>query len=307
MLLYDDSMQLKHKTFIALGSFDGLHLGHLSLIRKTVELAKEYHCKSMVYTFGNHPMTIINKGKAPKLIQTNNDKFQLLQDENVDLLHFEEFNEKYMNTKCEEFILNLINKYNVMGIVVGFNYKFGKNNTGDINVLKRLSVKYNFQLVVCPPFLVEDVVVSSTYIRQLISMGKVQDIKKYLGRYFSVNGMVVHGKKIGKKLGFPTANLQFNEQCILPKVGVYFTAIEYNGKCFKAITNIGYNPTVNGKNLTVESHLLNFDGNLYGDTLKIYFIEGIREEKKFDNIQLLKETLANDKEYVNKRKIIFKI
>lgn len=307
ILLYDNNnIQLEKKTIIALGSFDGLHLGHLSLIRKTIELANKHNCQSMVYTFENHPMTVISKEKVPKLIQTNNEKIELLKEQGLDLLRFEEFNLQCMNTECEDFILNLINKYNAIGIVVGFNYRFGKNNKGDINLLKTLSTKHNFKLTVCPPFSVDNIVVSSTYIREIITAGKVENVKKYLGRYFSLQGIVIHGKKLGTKLGFSTANLQLDTKYLLPKAGVYFTFVEYKEKYFKAITNIGYNPTVNGKNLTVETHLLDFNDDLYGETLKIYFIERMRDEKKFDNIELLKETLAADKDNANKKNIIFK-
>ncbi|SHJ41834.1 riboflavin kinase / FMN adenylyltransferase [Hathewaya proteolytica DSM 3090] len=305
MILLDDKCtELKHKTFIALGSFDGLHLGHLELIKKTVSLAKENNCYSMVYTFDNHPMTVINAEKAPKLIQSNEDKISLLKAEGVDYVKFEKFDFKCMNTECDDFVCALADKYNANGIVVGFNYRFGKGNRGDIELLSKLCSTYNLKLHICPPFIIDKNIVSSTFIRNLILNGQVSSVKKYLGRYFSIEDTVIHGKEIGRVLGFPTANLILDSRFITPKRGVYFTIVQFNNIFYKAITNVGYNPTVSGTKLSIESHILDFNENIYGCKIKVYFLEWLRDEMKFGSLEELKNRLSLDKESVYKKQNI---
>lgn len=305
MIILEDNFNIKfqHNTYVALGSFDGLHLGHLSLIKKVKELSKQANCKSMIYTFKNHPMTLINKSKLPKLIQSNEDKVEILKDEGIDILNFATFDLNHMKMDSEEFIYNLIKNYNVKGIVVGFNYKFGNENLGDVKLLNELSKKYNFDLCVCPPISFEDNIISSTFIRKLIQNGEVKKVKNFLGRYFSISGEVIEGRKIGRTMGFPTVNLKYDENLLLPQRGVYYTVAIYKDKLYKGISNIGYNPTVNGDHLSVETNILNFHEDIYGDEIRIFFIEKLREEKKFNSLDELKSTLNRDKQNVEKKEI----
>ncbi|UXZ09403.1 bifunctional riboflavin kinase/FAD synthetase [Clostridium perfringens] len=285
----------KKSTYVALGSFDGIHKGHLALINKSNELSRKNDSLSMVYTFKNHPRKFINKEGAPKLLVTLHEKIRILEDLNVDLSSFVEFNKKFMELEPEEFIENLIKNYNVRGIVVGFNYRFGHKNKGDVKLLKELCDLKGLELYVIEPFTYKSEVVSSTRIRKALSEGELEDANNMLGRYFSLNGEVVSGKKIGRTINFPTANLKNNDEIILPKIGVYYTNVEVNGEIYKGITSVGNNPTVNGKNTTVETHILNFDEDIYGKHIKLYFIRKIRNEKKFNSLEELKEQLIKDK------------
>lgn len=257
----------------------------------------------MVYTFKNHPRKFINKEGAPKLLVTLHEKIRILEDLKVDLSSFVEFNKKFMELEPEEFIENLIKNYNVRGIVVGFNYRFGHKNKGDVKLLKELCDLKGLELYVIEPFTYKSEVVSSTRIRKALSEGELEDANNMLGRYFSLNGEVVSGKKIGRTINFPTANLKNNDEIILPKIGVYYTNVEVNGEIYKGITSVGNNPTVNGKNTTVETHILNFDEDIYGKHIKLYFISKIRNEKKFNSLEELKEQLIKDKKFAEESNI----
>lgn len=299
----DFNRVIQKSTYIALGSFDGIHKGHLALINKSIELSKNNDALSMVYTFKNHPRTFINKESAPKLIVTLSEKIKILEDLKVDLSSFVEFDKKFMKLEPEKFIDNLIKNYNVKGIVVGFNYRFGHKNKGDVRLLKELCNLKGIELCVIEPFTYKSEVVSSTRIRKALSEGELEDANNMLGRYFSLSGEVVSGKKIGRTINFPTANLKTAEKIILPKIGVYYTNVEIYGKIYKGITSVGNNPTVNGKNITVETHILNFDEDIYGKNIKLYFINKIRNEKKFNSLEELKEQLIKDKKFAEKSNI----
>ena len=294
---------VQKSTYVALGSFDGIHKGHLALINKSNELSRKNDSLSMVYTFKNHPRKFINKAGAPKLLVTLHEKIRILEDLKVDLSSFVEFNKKFMELEPEEFIDNLIKNYNVRGIVVGFNYRFGHKNKGDVKLLKELCDLKGLELYIIDPFTYKSEVVSSTRIRKALSEGELEDANNMLGRYFSLNGEVVSGKKIGRTINFPTANLKNNDEIILPKIGVYYTNVEVDGEIYKGITSVGNNPTVNGKNTTVETHILNFDEDIYGKHIKLYFISKIRNEKKFNSLEELKEQLIKDKKFAEESNI----
>ncbi|WP_300348063.1 bifunctional riboflavin kinase/FAD synthetase [Clostridium sp.] len=294
---------VQKQTYVALGSFDGIHKGHLALINKSIELAKKNDSLSMVYTFKNHPRTLINKGGAPKLIINLEEKTEMLQYLGVDLSVFVEFTKKFMSLEPEEFINNLIKEYNVKGIVVGFNYRFGYKNKGDVNFLKELVLSKGVELYIIDPFTYKDDVVSSTRIRNAVLEGRMYEAYNMLGRYFSLKGEVVGGKRIGRTIDFPTANIDINKKIVLPKIGVYYTNVELNGEVYKGITSVGNNPTVNGKNITVETHILDFDEDIYGKEIKLYFISKIRDEKKFNSLEELKLQLINDKNFAEKSNI----
>lgn len=300
-----DGVKLEDKkiqTYVALGSFDGLHKGHLSLINKIKELAKKNNGKSMVITFKNHPLSLINPDITPKLIMDIDSKIRVLEKNEVDYLALIEFTTEVMKMQPEEFIKYIKENFNVEGIVVGFNFKFGYKNLGDVNLLKELSSKYNYKLEVIDAYTYGEEVVSSTRIRRLIKEGRVSEVKDMLGEYYSITGVVVHGKKIGRTIGFPTANLSFEKDYVVPEKGVYYTKIKHNNKFYKGITSVGYNPTVNGKELTIETYILDFEKEIYGEKLKVEFIERIRGEMKFNSLEELKDQINRDKLYaINKK------
>ena len=299
MVIIKDNFKtkLKYPTYIALGSFDGLHLGHMHLINRTVELSKENNAKSMICTFKNHPLSVINKEICPKLIMDNDTKMNLLQSTGIDIVNLVNFDKEFMKITPEGFIKNMVNFYNAKGIIVGFNYRFGYKNLGDVEMLQKYSSILGYKLYVCEAISVNNEVVSSSSIRHLIAEGNIIKANELLGRSHSITGEVIKGKQLGRTIGFPTVNLNYSKHYILPKGGVYYTLAEYENNIYKAITNIGYNPTVEGGKLSVETYILNFDKQIYGEKVKIYFVNRIRDEVKFDTIEELRKQLIKDKEY----------
>lgn len=296
---------IKEGSYVALGSFDGIHMGHMSLINKTVELARNNNAKSVVYTFKNHPREVINKDASIELLMDNEEKYNVLKENNIDIIKFQEFNMNFMQKSSEEFVRDLVEEFNVKGIVVGFNYRFGYKNSGDVKLLETLSKKYNYTLYVMPAFTYNNLIVSSTEIRNVIKEGNIEKANIMLGRAYMLHGLVERGKQIGRTIGFPTANLKYNKKKILPKEGVYYTEIKVNNNLYKAITNIGNNPTVNGLKLTVESYLLDFDEDIYDKEIQVYFLKYIRGVHKFNSLDELKNQLEKDKNFAyNQKKYI---
>ena len=305
MLVLEDAILKKEnrKNFVALGSFDGLHKGHLSLIRKIKQLAEEGKGQSIVYTFKNHPRKFININSTLNLLMTNEEKISILEKEGIDILAFKKFDKETMKMSPEDFIKNICENFNIKGIVVGFNFKFGYKNAGDIKLLNELKSKYHFDLYVMEPCIYNDSVVSSTRIREAIIDGNMEEAFNMLARPYSLEGKVIHGKKLGRTIGFPTANLEIDKSKCIPARGVYYTNVSIKGKIFKGITSVGHNPTVNGIDLTIETYILDFNENIYNKEIKLYFIDKIRDEIKFNNIDELVNQLKKDKKYVETKNI----
>ncbi|MDU5106113.1 MULTISPECIES: bifunctional riboflavin kinase/FAD synthetase [unclassified Clostridium] len=306
MIVIDDIIMDNKKSdnYVALGSFDGLHYGHLSLVRKTVELAREKNGKSMVFTYKNHPKTIIKPDSVPKIIMDLDTKLEYLEEENVDIVILRSFTKEFMSMEAEDFIKLLCEDYNVKGIVVGFNFRFGHKNLGDINLLKNLQNKYGYELFIMEPYTYKGNAISSTRIRECILEGEVKEATNMLSKPYLIKGKVIHGKQLGRTIGVPTANLEFNDKMVIPGKGVYYTNVKYNGRVFKGITSVGNNPTVNGKELTIETFILDFDEMIYGEELKVYFIEKIRGEIKFDSLDELVAQIKRDEDFARAKEII---
>lgn len=303
MILINDDLKDKkfENTYVALGSFDGIHKGHLVLIDEIIQKAKKNGGKSVVYTFENHPLSVVDKERAPKLLLNNDDKKEILEELGVDVLCLKKFNNDLMKLEPEEFIVNLISEFNVKGIVVGFNYKFGYKNKGDVQFLKELSKKFNFELCVEEPYKIDEEIVSSTKIRNLISCGDIKKANDMLGRCYCLSGIVVGGKRLGRTIGFPTANLKTLDTMLIPKIGVYYTNVKIKDKIYKGITSVGNNPTVNGKNTTIETYILDFNEDIYDSNIKVYFISRLRDEKKFSGLDELKKQLEMDKSFAKEQ------
>lgn len=296
---------MKVPTVIILGSFDGIHVGHRALIEGAKALAGEIkaklkvdHVEVMVCTFDNHPLSVINKDICPKLIMGNKEKAELFEELGVDILNFMEFNRGFMEISPFEFIKNIKEHYNAHGIVVGFNYRFGYKNLGDVELLKKNSLNLGYELKIVEPVTVDGEVASSSVIRHNLQEGNIERANKLLRRPYMLKGKVIEGKHIGRTIDFPTVNLNYNKKYLVPKGGVYGTIVEYKKSFYKGITNIGFNPTVDGKKLSIETHILNFNENIYKKDIKIYFLEKIRDEKKFSTLSELKEQLIKDKIFV---------
>lgn len=306
MQIIDNTFEgvLDKKTYIALGSFDGLHLGHMSLIQKCIQLAKQHNGSSMVYTFKNHPLTVVNPNIAPKLLMDNSTKREILQGVGIDILCLVEFSREVMQTSAEDFVLELLTKYNMGGVVVGFNYRFGHKNQGDVSLLQELAKKYNFKVEIMNPLDFNGELISSSRIRNLVENGDITQANQMLSKPFMLSGEVISGKKLGRTLGYPTANIMVDERFIIPRSGVYYTQIRHNGKWYIGMTNVGYNPTVESTTkINVETYILNFDIDIYGDEIQVFFIERIRDEVKFSSIEELVNQMKKDFDYVKDKKI----
>ncbi len=300
--------KIQDSTIIILGSFDGIHKGHRALIDGAKKVAKNlekkyknHKIKIMVCTFENHPLSVVNKDICPKLIMSNDRKSELFEKLGVDIVNFMNFNKELMEISPEDFIMNLKKYYNAVGIVVGFNNRFGYKNLGDTELLNKFSDILGYNLLVIKPVKVDGEVISSSVIRHHIQEGNIERANKLLATSFMIHGRIVKGKQFGRTMGFPTINIDYDKKYIIPKGGVYSTIVSYNNRLFKGITNIGYNPTVNGDKLSIETHIIDFNQDIYGEEVNIYFIEKIREERKFANIDELRHQLKLDKCFVRSR------
>ena len=288
------------ESVVTIGNFDGIHKGHQVLIEKATEYAKKNNVISTVFTFNNHPVNYF-KPNSIKNIITNNDKIKILKTMGVDYIINIPFDEYMTKISGYDFVKDiLIDELGAKKIIVGHDFTFARNKEGNIDLLKELSKKNGFLLEIVNPVKIDDIRISSSYIRKLILDGKVEDARKYLGRNYKLSGEVIHSKKLGRTIGFPTANISIDENIIIPKVGIYATKVYVNGTIYYGATNVGYNPTVNGNKLSIETNILEFNDDIYGKIITIEFLERIRDEKKFNGIEELKEQLQKDTKYIYK-------
>lgn len=287
---------------ITVGNFDGVHLGHKSLIQEAKTQAANLNGTSVVFTFHPHPKIFLNTSKDFKLLNTKEEKIELIKQENPGHLVIFPFNEKFANYSFIEFVENILVKtLNVKCLIIGYDHKFGKNREGNIEKLHKLSQKYDFRIIQLEALKHHDKIISSKLIRSCISEGKVLEAAEYLGYNYYLTGKVIQGNKIGNAIGFPTANIKAsNSRKLMPAIGVYATFIEINKKIYKSMTNIGYRPTLNMKDVTIETHIFDFKETIYEEEVRLYVIKKIRDEKKFDGIKALKRQLENDKATVIK-------
>jgi riboflavin kinase/FMN adenylyltransferase len=288
---------LKNHTGVALGNFDGLHIGHMALIRTMISECRLNGISSVVYTFMKHPENILRKNLYNPLITNNDQKSALLENMDIDYLCYQEFDEEFSRLSPEDFVRNiLIGKLNVRIAVVGFNYRFGYMGRGDTELLKYLGQEYGFKVIVVPPVRVNAEIVSSTLIRENIRKGRMDKVFQLLGRHFSLNGTVVGGRRIGRTLGFPTANIIADPEMVLPANGVYITKTRINGQWMNSVTNIGNAPTVRGQggSFSIETHILNYADDLYGTQIEVCFFEKLRGEKRYESTEALKKQVLED-------------
>jgi riboflavin kinase/FMN adenylyltransferase len=279
---------------IALGSFDGVHVGHQKLMEMLKYNADIFGCASMIYTFGVHPRKILKPDKPIYMITNNAQRAEIIDEIGVDVLFLEDF-QKIMNLSAEEFFLNvIIEKFNAKCIIIGYNFNFGKNGEGNAEKLTQLGSKYGVKVEVVSPVLVKGEAVSSSLIRHKINEGNVFDVYQYLGRTYSIRGKVIHGKKNGKAMGIRTANIDINNEAIVPLKGVYITDTKIDNRTYKSVTNVGINPTFQGGALSIETHVLDFDGDLYDQDIEVYFIKRLRDEIPFEKVEDLINQIKND-------------
>ena len=282
---------------LTIGTFDGVHLGHKKIIKKLVKSAKEKKLRSCILTFFPHPRNFLSKSNDLKMINTIREKKEILDELGVDELIIQEFNDEFSNLSANEFIIHLLKFCEIKEIIVGFNHKFGKDREAGIDELKVYGKKYGFDVCEIDAFDINQINISSTKIRNAIGAGEVELCNEYLGYNFSIDGNIVKGKSIGKKIGFPTANIRVEENYkILPKNGVYFVSCKIKNIQKFGMMNIGFNPTFGNKKLTIEVNIFDFNQDVYGENIKIEFIKFIRNEIKFQNIDELIKQIKIDRE-----------
>ena len=283
-------------TVLTIGTFDGVHLGHQKIVERVVTTARQEGLLATVFTFFPHPRMVVQHDKGLKLIHTLEEKKQLLQQLGVDLLVVQPFNEAFAQLSAEEFVSTiLVEHLNVKKVIIGYDHRFGRNRTANIDDMRLFGKKYGFAVEEISVQEVDEVSVSSTKIREALNKGDVTTAEHYLGTPYSLTGRVVHGLKLGRTLGYPTANIQVTEDDkLLPKDGVYAVYSYIDGRKVYGMMSIGKNPTIEGKGASIEVYFFDFNGDLYDQKLTIEFVQYLREEQKFATIDLLKKQLQDD-------------
>jgi len=297
MLIFNTLEEIKdiESSVIAFGNFDGIHLGHQEIIKKSVKSAGVSNLKSSVFTFSNHPKNLIKGGMSVKNILYPEEKAEIIESLGVDYLFNIPFDEAMMNMDPMNFIDDLlVDKLKMKEAYCGFNFRFGHKGKGNPQSLLKEGERCGFGLHVLQPYKVDGYVVSSSLIRDLIAAGKVDQCSKYLGRNYSIGGEVQVGNKIGRTIGFPTSNIIVDETMVTPSNGVYVTICIYNDVRYPSITNAGVKPTIGKYEKNVETHIFHFDKELYGKNIKVEFLQKIRDEIKFKDVETLKEQIIKD-------------
>ena len=296
MIVYKNlNIKKKHKdSVIAIGNFDGLHVGHQKVLKEARQRAKSKKLKFGLITFEPVPTMFFNKDIKNHRINNLNQKIYFLKKIKLDFLVIINFNKTFSNLSAESFVRKIIyDKLKCKYIFISRNFRFGKKRLGDINTLKNLEKKYLYKTLVTTPHKKKNKIISSSLIRKIIQKGKIKEVEKFLGRPWSVEGEVIKGEQRGRLIGFPTCNIKLNSYTI-PKLGVYSVQVKVDNLKKKGIANIGYRPTFNGKTLLLEVNIFGLKRNLYKKTLKVSFINFIRSEKKFKNINQLKVQIKKD-------------
>lgn len=284
---------------VSIGMFDGVHLGHSSVINRVIEIAKEKKSKSIIITFSNSPASYFSKDKIDLQITNSQEKIDLFNNTQLDYLFVIEFNEYIANLIPSAFINEiLISLFNVKYIVFGYDNHFGKNREGTFEYTTQNFKDIQAELIIASKK--DRITISSTRIKEEIQNGRILQANNLLGHKFSVSGNVVQGMKMGRKLGFPTANVKYDSsEKILPKNGVYYTLTKINEKEYLSVTNIGIKPSVQeSKVVSIESHILDYNQSIYDQQITIIFIDRIRDEKKFNHLEDLIEQINRDIETV---------
>jgi len=281
---------------LSLGMFDGVHFGHISIINLLKSVAQENNLETAILTFWPHPRKVFNPNDEIKLLNTLNEKLNLLENANLDVVFLKSFDENFRNLTGEEFIRQiLVQKLNVKHIIIGHDHVFGKNKSGNFELLQKLSKELDFVVQQLDAVKEGEFNISSTKIRNCLANGNIIGANKMLGYHYSVSGKVIDGKKLGRTIGYPTANIEVDELKLLPKKGAYIVEVYVKNKFYKGMLSIGTNPTVNGDKLTVEVYILDFNEDIYGDEITVKFRDFLHEEIKFESLEKLIERLDEDK------------
>ncbi len=288
--------ELFEATSIAIGNFDGVHLGHQKLIKKAIQEAENRNLTSIALTFEPHPLKVLKPDVSPLLLLPLSEKIRIIKFLGIDYIVVLNFSEEFSSLSPEKFAKEVLSeRLKAKFVVVGENFRFGKNREGDKKDLVNLGKKLGFDAFIQPAVIIKGLPVSSTRIRRILKEGRIEEAWKLLGRPFKIVGKVIKGKGRGKKLGFPTANINVENE-LIPKTGVYAVFVEIDEKLLRGVMNIGYNPTFGEEKLSVEVHILDFNEEIYEKKIGVYLIKRLRNESRFANINELIKAIKRDVE-----------
>lgn len=281
---------------LSLGMFDGVHLGHQSIIKELNKIADLKNLNTAILSFWPHPRLVFNPNEDLKLLNTIEEKISLFKKFEIQNLFFQNFDEEFRNLSGEEFVRQiLINQLNVKHLIIGYDHVFGKNKSGNFDLSKTLSKELDFEVEQMEAVNLHNAHISSTKIRKALQAGNIAEANEMLGYHYPISGKVIHGKKIGRSIGYPTANIKVQNIKLLPKKGAYIVDVFLGKSQYKGMLSIGTNPTVNGNQLSTEVHILDFDGDIYDHEITVHFRNFLHEEIKFEGLEQLIEQLNEDK------------
>jgi len=284
---------------LTIGTFDGVHYGHKTILQEVVTHAHQVDGESIVITFEPHPRKLLFPNQPLRLITPLEEKLKLIEATGIRHIVVAPFTKEFSQLSAREYISQfLVKRFHPQTIIIGYDHHFGHDRTGDINLLKDLQDEFHYKVIEIPPQLIDEATVSSTKIRNALNEGRVHDAAHMLERSYTLNGRVIEGRKIGRTIGYPTANLQpLDFDQLIPANGIYAVRVTYNGQSFGGMLSIGFNPTVtNEKKLHIEVNIFDFDETIYGEVIEISFVKWLRAEEKFASLEELKQQLALDKE-----------
>ena len=301
MRIFDNlkSYSSEKESILTIGTFDGVHIGHNKILKRLIQDSKKNNLSSLVMTFFPHPRMILNKSHEIKMIDTIDEKINLLEKTGLDNLIIHPFDNNFSKIRAKEFVEEiLVKKLKIKEIIIGYDHKFGKDREASVEDLKKFGKDYMITVKENPAQEIDSIAISSTKIRNAILNGEIEKCNKFLGRNFILTGKVVYGDGLGKKIDFPTANIEIKETYkIIPKNGVYLVKTKINSNTYFGMMNIGIRPTVGGTNKSLEIHFFNFKDNIYGKNVSIEIIKKIRDEEKFSSIDQLKIQLKKDEQF----------
>ncbi|HVN80086.1 MAG TPA: bifunctional riboflavin kinase/FAD synthetase [Terriglobia bacterium] len=294
-ILYDyRDYSFPERTSLTIGNFDGLHLGHRQILDDVITTSRNTGTRSLLITFQPHPLEILNPEKAPSMITPGTEKTHLIENLGIDLLLVLRFDQTLSRLSGRSFVKEILSSaLRMQHIFVGKNFVFGHQRSGDVNLLRQMAAELDFTVHVIPEIIIRGCRISSTWIRELIQTGRISQANRLLGRYYSLLGPVVSGEGIGRKLLFPTLNLAPANQ-VIPQSGVYVTLTAIEGQIYPSVSNVGRRPTVSGRNLTIETHVLDIEISSPPAQMELSFVHRLRSEQKFDSIQQLKSQIQMD-------------
>ena len=301
MKVYHDIKDFRKipNAIVTIGTFDGVHLGHQAVFKQMVDKARQIGGETVVITFFPHPRIVISPNdNRLRLITSQEDKIEHLRRSNIDNLIIINFTKEFSHTSSEDFIKDYVVRYMQPAIlVIGYDHHFGSNRSGDFDTLSKLGMEFHFAVEKINEQDIEDITISSTKIRSALQQGDIKLANKLLGYSYSTSGIVTHGDSIGRTLGFPTANISIKpEYQLIEKTGVYATIAKVDGKDYPSMTYIGRRPTIsNGLPTSTETYIMDFDGDLYGKEIRVTFVDRVRDEMTFDNLERLKSQIQEDK------------